>query len=149
MKRSYLLNGLFALLVLGLGFATAQNISRSVQLSQDPSGPIGFDTVNNSYFPNHINANSGAPTVNSGSCGTSPTVVGSDVAGTVTEGTGTVSSCLMNFRTAFNANPFCVASSSNIVTPIAIAAATTAGVNFKHAAENDSLVINYICLGKT
>ncbi len=48
------------------------------------------------------------PTVNSGSCGTTPAISGSDFAGEITVGTGAPTSCTLNFATLYAAVPYCV-----------------------------------------
>jgi hypothetical protein len=42
------------------------------------------------------------------SCGTSPAIVGTDVAGTVTMGTGTPTGCVITFNVAYIAAPHCI-----------------------------------------
>ena len=37
------------ILAFGLTLGIAQTINKSVQLSQDPTGPVGFDTNNNEF----------------------------------------------------------------------------------------------------
>lgn len=139
------LNVFGALVFIGLGIAVAQNINRSVQLSQSPLGPIGFDTLNNVFFPNHIN-NSQQQPPSLTSCGTTPSIVGTDTAGGVTEGSGSISSCTITFRTAFNTSPFCTVTPS-IATQMGVAA-TAGGVTFSHAVNPGSvLTLNYVCMG--
>lgn len=107
MKRSIVLNALFALVVLGLGWAiAANNITKSVQLSQDPSGPIGFDTQSSVYFPVHVNNSGSAPTLTA--LGTSSSVAGTDMSGEITLGTTPGIVGLLTFRTAYASTPFCV-----------------------------------------
>jgi hypothetical protein len=42
------------------------------------------------------------------SCGTSPAIIGTDLAGTVTMGTGTPTGCVITFNSAKTAAPHCV-----------------------------------------
>lgn len=104
MKRYLLPSAL--ILALGLGFAWAQSITRSVQLSQDPTGPIGYDySAKNVYFPGHILFNSNStPAVSACSTGS---VVGTDAVGRITPGSA-VTTCTLTFTTAYNSNPACV-----------------------------------------
>ena len=77
-------------LAVTLGLAVAQQINRSVQISQDPTGPIGFDNFLGTYFPGKLYTtnNQTSPTIHS--CGTSPTLnVGTDTAGRAQFGTAT------------------------------------------------------------
>lgn len=120
-------------LVFGLvcGFAYAQNITKSVQLSQDGTGTIGYDTSNGVYFPGHILSTvrgSPAPTVTGATCGTTaPAITGTDFAGTVTVGTSATTSCVVTFGTAFVTAPTCVVSpKSTILAAFSFATSTTA-----------------------
>lgn len=87
---------------------------------------------------------SGAPPVLS-ACGTSPAVVGSDLAGVVTMGTGTPTGCVITFAVAKAAAPKCVvmwqaqilASQSYTVTNTAITLVQTATSSNK---------VSYICV---
>lgn len=143
-KKYLLPSGL--ILALALGVAFAQSITRSVQLSQDPSGPIGIDTSNNIYLPAHVLQTSRpAPTLTS--CGTgSPAILGTDVAGLVTMGTA-ATGCVITFRTAYLATPWCVVTSqSPILSPVNYTAATTA---LTLTASANGLLVNYWCSGST
>lgn len=61
-----------------------------------------------------------------GTCGTSPTVTGADSAGIITVGTGTVTSCALNFKTTFANAPSCAATLS--VSGITLGMASTTSV---------------------
>ncbi len=148
MKR---LSLLAAVALMGcISYGVAQNVNKSVQLSQDPSGPIGYDNQNGVYFPGKIytNNNQTAPTAGSG-CGTTPTVTGTATAGNIIEGTGTVSAdgCGISFATAYPATPYCVASSNKSATPTG-AFSTPGGIAFLHLGTAASLRINWICFGQ-
>lgn len=145
MKR--LLVALLAVACIGISVPVAQNINKSVQLSQDPSGQIGYDNQNGVYFPGKLytSNNQTAPSVNA--CGTTPTITGTNLAGTIIEGTGTVTSCQMNFATAFPATPYCVASTNSAATPVGVAA-TPNGVTFSQVGSAASTRITYLCFGQ-
>lgn len=101
---------LFALLAIGLGATFAQNITKSVQLSQDGSGPIGYDTNSGTYFPGHILSRTDirpAPVLTGCATGGTPGIVGTDFFGTITGGTTTSTSCVVTFGTAFVTAPNC------------------------------------------
>lgn len=51
--------------------------------------------------------NTGSTPILSG-CGTSPSIVGTDLAGEVTMGTGTPTGCIITFATAYNNAPWCL-----------------------------------------
>jgi len=102
--KSLLLNSAILATLIG-GIAVAQVITQSVQMSQDPRGPIAVDTNLGVYLPQHLLNSGAAPTVT----GTgAPTVVGSDTQGTVTMGTSATTATVL-FAKAFNSVPNCIA----------------------------------------
>lgn len=138
------------LLILGLacGLAYAQNITKSVQLSQDGLGLIGYDTSNGVYFPGHILSTvrgAPAPTVAGATCGTTaPAITGTDFAGTVTVGTSATTSCVVTFGTAFVTAPTCVVSpKSTILAAFSFATSTTALTVTQTSTANNTFT--YIC----
>ncbi len=146
--RKYLLPSAL-ILVLGLGFAIAQNITKSVQLSQDASGPIGYDTQGNVYFPAHILATNGlwgAPTVHTDT-GTAATIDANatDFSGTVT-GSANSGAVQVVMSKAYLATPHCVVTSQLIATtsPIVYNLVAT-GINITSAF--GAQVVNYVCSG--
>lgn len=94
----------------------------------------------------HIANTGSAATV--GSCGTSPTISGNDTRGTITNGTGTVNSCVITFNSAFGTAPFCVVSWNGTGAPTtgisSVAATTTLTVYF--SASSPSAQFNYHCM---
>lgn len=143
MKRIFLAS--LTVICLGLGLAIGQNITRSVQLSQDPTGPFGVDSLFGVFFSNHVNTNQVAsPTV--GNCGTSPTFTGTDTAGEMIEGSGTVTNCSMTFARAYTATPYCVATSSSTTTPVAVLASPN-GFNVTHLSSAALMRWYYSCTG--
>lgn len=141
MKKLFLLVAL--ILVLGLSFAAAQVITKSLQGSQDPRGPVGLDASNNAYLPAHLNSQGGAPVLSS--CGSGPTVVGTDFAGVVTVKTTT---CTITFAVAYTNAPACVVvdettpSTAMVYTVTAAHIAITAGLT-------SSDLVQYICVGQS
>ena len=88
------------------GAALGQTITRSLQGSQDPRGPVGLDASNNAYLPNHLLAPQAfgsqvTPTIINGTAVTSL----SDLAGVVTT---TATSLGITFGTPFVQVPACV-----------------------------------------
>lgn len=146
MKRPAILAGLL-ILCLGLGMSVAQNINRALQLSQDPLGAIGVDTSNNVYFPGKILVRpSQAPTLSS--CGTSPSISGSDFSGQVTEGTTSTTGCAITFNAAYSTAPWCIVAARTFTTATPISWQTfTTGILTSHAATSVSaqIVFNYFC----
>lgn len=97
-------------LALCAGFAVAQNISKSVQLSQDASGLVGYDTSNNIYIPGHLNSTTRggpAPVLSACITGGTPSLTGTDFMGTIVAGTTASTSCVVTFGTAFVVAPNC------------------------------------------
>lgn len=63
-------------------------------------------TASGFSWDKHQGNNGTAPAVTS--CGTSPSIVGSDTAGEVTTGTGTPTACTITFNVAYSAQPYCI-----------------------------------------
>lgn len=67
-------------------------------------------------FDGHIIPNAGTPPALT-SCGTSPTIVGTDTAGFVTMGTASPTGCIITFNVAYALAPICMV--TWIATPLA------------------------------
>lgn len=108
MKR--LLLGLAGLvLCTSLAFAQTPNITRSLQGSQDPRGPVGVDTSTNLYTPNHLNifgTVGSAPTVQSCNVTGATSAQSEDNAGIFKSGAGTT--CQLVFGQPFAIAPACL-----------------------------------------
>ncbi len=81
-------------------------------------------------------------------CGTAPSIVGSDFAGRVTAGTGTPTSCVITFAAAFTLAPACVVASETApatTTPHYTVSATA--ITLTQAA-NDSTIYDFICIAR-
>ena len=145
MKRFLL--GLATVICIGLGLAVAQNINRSIQLSQSPLGPINVDTVNGVYFPAKVNTSGSAPTLAGG--GTSASVSGSDTAGEISIGTGTTTTATITFRTAYTSTPYCTWGTS--VLSSAAGLVSPSGINFVWTSTGSATgsKLNYICIGRS
>ena len=142
--RKYLLPSAL-ILAFGLALAFAQNINKALQLSQDATGAFGVDTNNNVYFPGHIlTTGPGTPVVTSCGGGT-PTIAGTDFAGTVTQGTS-AAGCTITFNKAFVAAPTCIINTATMASPISWTTSTTAITEVNYASPS-SEIINYICTG--
>lgn len=134
-------------LALGLAFASAQNITKSVQLSQDATGTIGYDTSGGVYFPAHILSTTRvgpAPTITS-VCGTSgQAITGTDFAGTVTVGSSVTTTCPITFGTVYVTAPSCVAATSTgILASFSWVTATTGLTITQASTANDKIM--YFC----
>lgn len=142
MKRYLLPSILILALAASVGFA--QNITKSVQLSQDGSGPIGYDTNGASYFPGHINSTTrvGARPVLT-SCGTAPSFTGTDTALRLTTGSA-ATTCTVTFGVPFVVAPACVITPEGAaVQPTYTASITAIAMTVDVA----STVYNIICMG--
>ncbi len=136
-------------LALGLGLATAQNITKSLQGSQDPRGPVGIDTSNSAYFPNHIlgfGNTTAKPSFSGPPCSQSGTIVAgsTDVAGIATVTT----SCTINFGSPFNATPACVV--APVTAPLSFSQAPAVSTTVTALALTGVVSGNqysYICIG--
>lgn len=141
--RKYLL-GLCALLLLAGGLALAQNITKAVQLSQDPTGLIGYDTNNATYFPGHINSTargSAVPVLST--CGTAPSFTGTDSALRLTTGSA-ATTCTVTFGVAFVVAPACVITPQGAAVQPTYTVSTTA---ISMTVDVASTVYNIICMG--
>jgi hypothetical protein len=140
------------ILALGLALAFAQNINKAVQLSQDPTGLIGYDTSNNIYLPNHLLTTTRGgppPTVAAANCGTtSPSVVGTDFAGVITVGTSATTSCVLTFGTPFVTAPVCLLTpKSAILAALSYATATTTLTITQTSTANNTIA--YMCVSSS
>lgn len=90
------------------------------------------------------------PVVVLSSCGTTPTVAGTDTAGTITIGTGTPSACTATFARAYPNAPACFASDQTTIgkNPITAVSTTTAVVLTLTAASVNGDRIDYVCVGR-
>jgi hypothetical protein len=142
MKKHLLPSAL--ILLLGLGFAMAQTITRAIQLSQDATGSFSVDTFLGVYFPGHILSPTGGTRPNPTIVGTgTPAVTGTDTAGTVTMGTSGQTATL-TFGAAYGSVPACTVTWQSSVAAMSYTLATniiTLGQTTTSANK-----INYICL---
>ena len=125
--RRHLLPSLLILCLAG-GIALAQTITRALQLSPDTTGAFSVDTNNGVYFPGHILSTGAAPTLTS--CGTAPSIVGTDTAGQVQMGSANPTGCTVTFARPYVTAPSCTVTgqTSPATSPIAYTLATT-GIN--------------------
>jgi hypothetical protein len=112
---------------------------------------IGYFTGSLLQFGNTTNgsahvssAQSTAPALTS--CGTSPAITGTDMAGIVTMGTGTPTGCVITFNVAYTGTPYCVV--SWIATPLASQSYVTSNtaITLTQTATSSNKV-QYICVG--
>jgi hypothetical protein len=115
----------------------------------DSAGRVGIGTValntdSRLEIEGHLTFEGSPPVVSA--CGTSPSIVGTDVAGKVTTGSGTVTSCVLTFATQWATTPACVVSEETAA--VAIRGVTSTAALVIAGADISSDVIHYICMGR-
>jgi hypothetical protein len=127
---------------------TGTGVGGNIILQTAPAGTTG--SAQNSLIQvevidsnGHIRVgNQTAPALTS--CGTSPSIVGDDTAGTVTMGTGTPTGCVITFKTAYANTPICVVVwPAQILASQSYAVSTTAITTTQTATSSNK--VNYIC----
>ena len=81
------------------------------------------------------------------SCGTGPILVGSDIAGKITLGSGSVTSCVLTFAKPFINAPVCTVSDSSVSVEPDIISINNTQVNFGLSSTLGTGTIYYICIG--
>lgn len=81
------------------------------------------------------------------SCGSSPSNVGSDSAGTITVGSGVTTSCTLTFSTPWLATPTCIESDNSTTVTGDISSVSTTAITFGFSASLGSGQVYYICIG--
>ena len=84
----------------------------------------------------------GVPTM--GTCGTTPAVTGTDGAGTITQASGALTTCTLNFSTTYTPAPFCVVSATDNTTILKVDPNTTSLIIL--SATHAGTSISYRCL---
>ena len=133
------MRALILLLLLLAGTAHAQ------QITQNGSCPAGAScTVSGAWtFTAHVLAAGSAPALTS--CGTSPAISGSDLAGTVTIGTGAPTGCVITFNVAYTSAPHCTVTwRATALLSQSYAVSNTAITLTQTATSSD--VVDYICV---
>lgn len=117
------------------------------------SGPGTVTDIVDIYPNDHVEVtnSSGTPTTGSG-CGSSPSISGSDTAGTVVLGTSPGTSCTVNFAHPYTAQPTCVASLLSGNTAMTISYSTSVIVFYCATGSGgctwgNGVNISWICLG--
>ena len=106
---------------------------------------IGDEAVTETNLRGHIIASTSVPTVQS--CGTGPSVQGSDVAGTISVGTGSVTACTIKFATSWNTSPACVFTAvSTTARTVSLSRQSSVAVSTTFSGSLGSGLLNYICL---
>jgi hypothetical protein len=107
----------------GLFFIQSTGASGSILMQTAGTTALTLSNTQMATFASHILASSTTPTISA--CGTSPSVAGSDNFGTITAGSGTLTSCVMNFGHAFGTAPACTVSFGTAAVNPTISTSTT------------------------
>lgn len=132
------------LTVLGALFASTI-VALAANMAIDGNLSVGGTTTNTGAVnsPAHLNTGATPPVLTS--CGTTPSITGSDTAGIVTMGT-TATGCVITFATAYTGTPYCVV--SWIATPLASQSYVTSNVAITLTQTSTSNnKIQYVCIG--
>ncbi len=86
-----------------------------------------------------------SPTLSS--CGTSPSIAGTDTAGTMTFGTVFAIGCTLTFNQAYTNAPACVVTNNDAAINVAITAISSTAFTVTCGATCTSDLIHYICIG--
>jgi len=111
------------------------------------SPTIASPTIFGVQLNGHIVSSGTVPTL--GSCGTSPSIDANstDLAGTITAGTGSPSSCALVFVSAYLNTPVCVIADNSTTVTADISSVSTTGFTVSLSAGLSSVKIYYICIG--
>lgn len=105
------------------------------------NGALAFGVQNNS----HVISSGTTPSM--GSCGTSPSVDGTDNAGIITVGAGIVTSCALNFSSTYTRPPICTISTNSTAVTADITSITGTVATFGFSATLAGGTVWYICVG--
>lgn len=96
-------------------------------------------------FTSHLSSSGTTPSP--GACGSSPSVSGNDISGTVTVGTGGIAtSCTINFATAYASAPHCFVNNQTTIVAVQAVPSTTALVMNSTLAFSAGAVLDYYCI---
>lgn len=130
------------------GLLVAQNFIASVQLSQDPRGPLPVDQAQNVYLTNnrHLNRQTGSsPGLSLGTCSGGALAANStDFSGAVATATAP---CTINFAQTWGTAPACVVSTSVNSQGAWAVATTTTTLAITVAGTAAAATWNWVCTG--
>jgi hypothetical protein len=133
----------------GSNFVTSTAISSSTATSTaQGNGSLVItysiaNTTNVLRVGGHILTGGGTPVVSS--CGTNPSIVGNDTAGSITAGSGILSSCVYTFAKQYTRAPSCQVSSPTAISSLTISTTSSTITIGGTSLTSDALA--YICLG--
>lgn len=122
--------------------APASAPSDGVVTVSSQTGTITFQA----QYDGHLVSSGTAPSM--GTCGSTPSVIGTDTAGVITVGSGVVTSCTMNFANVWANPPVCVESDNSTAVTGDITTTTTSSITFGFSATLGGGQVNFICIGQ-
>ena len=103
-------------------------------------------TFGSTTVPTHISTQQGtAPVLTS--CGTSPSIAGTDTAGTVTLGSGSPTHCTITFNVPYTSLPYCTVTWANSLASMAYNVALASITLTQTATSSDK--VNYACFARS
>jgi peptidoglycan hydrolase-like protein with peptidoglycan-binding domain len=126
--------------------ATSSNLSwdtstnRLTALNMNITGTATTSTLSTT----NVVTTGSAPTIST--CGTSPSVVGNNMAGTVTIGSGIVTACTVTFASSFSATPTCVVTTSSGSISVGVTSLSSSAFTAGFSATLGSGKLYYICI---
>ena len=118
--------------------------------AEDASDEVGFG-YGCAYFKGnkwHLHLGNAAKDPSVASCGTSPSVAGTDMVGRITVGTGgAATSCTLNFSDTWSATPICVVTNETDIVALKAVPTTTALVISVSSPFTASATLAYHCFG--
>lgn len=164
MKKKYLLGLIGAVALAFGGLAVAQTIAVPLVTSMSNTDvvqvvPKGVPSAGNLYATAlqlrawilGQNTTGGTPTLTTTTSvcgGSTATILGSNYAFAVTEGSTASTSCVITFVPAFVTAPVCVAALDNVANDTAFKTATTNTAMTVTQTSSSSRVLNVICMGQ-
>jgi hypothetical protein len=155
-------NYLTALLLVFSFPVAAQNVQQSGSITNNHAvkwitngvvgdGGLGFTSLVNGNFSSLLNttghiADTGSTPALS-SCGTSPAISGTDLAGQVTMGTASPTGCTITFANAYVSAPFCVVTWQTNIASMQYTISTTAITLVQTGTSSNK--VNYMCRAPT
>lgn len=97
----------------------------------------------------HLSSSGTSTSPSPSSCGSgSPSVIGTDTAGTIMEGTGSPTGCTLTFVNPWLSTPFCIVQTTSTVTTAAVTSISKTQLTIATSVSIPSDTINYICVGR-
>lgn len=119
--------------------------SQGAELFTNPHDSVRPNDIRFGGGNGHVRTGALAPTLSS--CGTSPSISGSDTAGTVTMGTASPAACIIAFQVAYATAPNCTVTWQSNLATMQYTISTTAIVLTQTATSSNK--VNYMCVAQS